>query len=402
MKKNLKAKFLDTTVYEIHNSDKRKNYKRAFHSLTGECIDNFIYLFGMDCNCICSIDKTSGKIDIQYGDDSEPIYKEFLYIASVSYKKNIYFIADRTNTILKFNPSTNQKKYLFFDDVVFDYITVLNGANLFLLPVGYTEKFVRIDLENSKISYPPVNYKSDLITSILREPYIFGTAVVVNQCCYRGSYVGPYLQKFYMDSGKFEYIKVNGFDHPIQNITFDGKYFWILSRNDGTLISWDEKTNNIVLLLDIAKETNKPQMTYVRCEYYNGILYILEERGSCIIEIDIKKDTFFCFDCTQIAGFELRRQNGQAFSEFIKTDGSGTIYFFPFQSNGIVSKDKTGNIYFYITENDKILNFAEGQQQNENINTLFHFSETIQKTYKKAEKNINCGQSILNNIMEII
>ena len=70
MKKNLKAKFSNITVYQIPISEKSKNNKRAFHSLTGECIDNFIYLFGLDCNCICSINKNSGDMDIQYGDDS--------------------------------------------------------------------------------------------------------------------------------------------------------------------------------------------------------------------------------------------------------------------------------------------------------------------------------------------
>ena len=94
MKKNLKAKLKNTTVHQILASRKLKNYKRAFHSLTGECIDNFIYLFGTDCNCICSIDKNNGNVDIQYGDDSEPFYKEYLYTKSISYKKNIYFISD--------------------------------------------------------------------------------------------------------------------------------------------------------------------------------------------------------------------------------------------------------------------------------------------------------------------
>lgn len=202
-----------------------------------------------------------------------------------------------------------------------------------------------------------------------------------------------------MNTGIFEYIKVNYFDHPIQNITFDGKYFWILSGNDGTLVSWDEKANNIVFSCNIAKETESPQMTYAQCEYYNGIIYILEKRGACIIEIDIKKNTFSYFNCSQIAGFELK---GQAFSEFIKTDEFGTIYFLPYQSNGIVSKDKAGNIHFYITENDKILELVEEQQQNENICTLYHFNERLQKIDKKTERDTNLGQSILNTVIGML
>lgn len=401
MKKNLNAKFLGAEVYQMPNI-KNKHTKRAFHSLTGECIDNFIYLFGIDCNCICAVDILTGNIGIQCGDDSRPFYREFLYIKSISYKKNIYFISDRINTILKFDPVTNKKQYLCFEDVAMDYIPVLNESSLFLLPVGYSEKIVHINLENSRISYHPANYKSNLIASILGEPYIFGTAVVVNQCCYRGSYVAPYIQKFYMDSGNFEYIKIKGFDQPIKNLTFDGQYFWLLSKNNGILVCWDEITNNIIFLIDLAKETKKPQMTYAQCVYYNEILYIWEEQGSCIIEIDIKRNTFCSFDCRQISDFKLTRENGQAFSEFIKIDEFGTLYFLPYQSNGIISKDKTGNIHFYITESNEILEFVEEQQQNENICTLCHFNEIVKRNNQTRDNQTKTGQLILNNIVELI
>lgn len=402
MRKNLNAKFSSVSVYQMQASKKAKHAKRAFHSLTGECIEHFIYLFGIECNCICSIDMRTGNIDIQIGDDYEPVYKENLYIKSISYKKNIYFISDRGNAILKFNPITNKKQYLYFEDIAMDYIPVLNNANLILLPVGYSEKLVQIDLENSRISYLPVNYRSNLIANILGEPYIFGSAIVVNQCCYRGSYVGPYIQKFHMDSGNFEYIKVKDFNHTIKNITFDGSCFWILSYDDGTLVCWDEITNKIVSMLDLAKETKKPQMTYAECRYHDGIIYILEEKGSCIIEIDIKEKTLCCFDCMQISNFELKGQSRQAFSEFIKIDESGTIYFLPYQSNGVISKSKAGNIQFYLTENSKVLEFAGEQQQNENICTLCDFSEIIQRTNPKKTGQADSGQLILNRIAEIL
>ena len=401
MVKNLEAKFSNIILHQEASEINRKGIYRPFNTLTGECIDNNIYLFGLNNNSICTINKTTGNISVQLGDESMPYSKEGLYIKSIAYKKNVFFISDKINRILKLDTVTNKKTVISFRDVAMDYEPVLYKTKLFLLPIGYSDQLVCCNLENGDISYLSTNYRSELNQAVWGEAYIFGKTVAVGGCCYRGSYLGADIQKFHMESGRFEYMKINGFDQPIRNIVFDGEFFWILSSRNGQIIRWDQNRNEVLLSIDLAKETGKPSMIYTSCAYCGETLYIPEKQGSCILELRLKENMLVSYDYAQIPEFKSKRQNGQAFSEFIKIDPFGEVCFFPYQSNGVAIKSKDGILHFYPTETAKILEFSNEQQQNESICTLEHFCSIVSQKSRNQITKKNFGTRIIEEVRKL-
>lgn len=402
MMKNLEAKFSSIILHQESLEKSRNCIYRPFNALAGECIDNNIYLFGINSNSICTISKTTGNISIQLGDESMPYSEEGLYIKSIAYKKNIYFISDKMNRILKLDTITNKKKVISFKDIAMDYELASYGTKLFLLPIGYSEQLVCYDFECGEINYFPTNYRSELNQNVWGEAYIFGGTAVVGEYCYRGSYLGLGIQRFNMKTGKFEYIKIDGFNHPIRNIVFDGEYFWILSCRNGQIIRWDQNRNKVLLSIDLAKESGKPSMVYTSCAYNNGTLYIPEKQGSCILELKLKENMLLSYDYTQIPMFKAKYENGQVFSEFIKIGPAGEMYFFPYRSNGIAIKSENGILHFYLTETEKVLEFSNEQQQNENICTLEQFTNIVSQKNKSLIEKKNCGIKIIEEVHKLI
>lgn len=402
MKKDLKARFSNVIIYQDLFEKESNSDKRVFHALAGECIDNSIYLYGIDNNSICKIYTDKGNMEIWYGDNDKPYCEEYLYIKSISYDHIICFISEKAEKVLKFDTNTGKKEWIPFDGNALDFEPALYEGLLFLLPMGYSKKLICIDIENNSVKYFPTNYESQLSRKYQRERYLFGKAILVKDCIYRGSFLEPCIQKYNIVTGQFEYIEIKKFSHPIKSMSFDGEYFWILSKK-GTIIRWNEKDNIIIFRVDLAEETKKQEMQYTFCSYINGMVYILEKMGACILELDVKKEILLSYDCNQIPGFELKCNGGQAFAEQIRVDFEGAVYFFPFYANGVIVKAKNGSVYFYKTETARGLKIANEQPvHNESTSTLNYFCENVQKADENIMKQACTGAKILHNVLKFV
>lgn len=399
MMKYSKAKFSKITIQKDFLSEYLRNRKRTFYTLAGECVNNYIYLFGIDNNSICKIDEKTGNIDILSGDSESALCEEFLYVKSIAYEPFIYFIPYKTNKILKYDTNTGQKYYICFENDIMEYEPIICEEQLFLFPVGDSEQLICIDLKTDAISYVPTMYSLQLSQKTRSESSIFGNAVYADGYIYRGSYLNSHIQVFDVKAKRFEYIEISGFDRSIITVTYDGKYLWALSQIDGKLACWNPNIKSTVFVLDIAKISGKRNTQYAACAYYNDTLYIIEKNGTCILELKTKEDMLISYDCTEIAEFKLKMQNGQMFSESIRCNHKGSIYFFPFRANGVLVKEKNGNVYFYSTETMKMLSGKKEQQiQNECICTLNEFCNitTVSKIRENTIIKQNVGKNIIN------
>lgn len=397
------AKFSNVVVFSDSQKKQESNHW-IYHALAGECFANKIYLSSIDNNTICIIDKNTGNMEIQYCDVTKLLYEECLYVRSVLCGTYIFFVSNRTQSVIKFDINTCQKDLICLnnaDTKLFE--PIIYKKDLYLLPWDFSEQIVCIDTESNCVSYKfhPINYKILLNKGIQKREIILGNAVIVNDCIYRGSYQTSFVQRFHIESWSFEYISIKGFNRPIEWLTFDGKYFWILSF-DGQLACWDEKENEIIRKIDLETETQKQGIRYAACKHINGSIYILAKNNSCILEFKLKENMLLSFNCKEILDFETKRQNDQAFSEEIRVDPEGTVYFFPFQSNGVIAKKIDNNIHFYKTQTAKRLNIRNMQQiQNESICTLSSFCNLLQKKDPQKTNTSYNGIEILKCVCEI-
>ena len=73
MNKNLEAKYSKIIVHQdSFDKEMDKAGLRTFHTLAGECIGNSIYLYSVNNNSICKIDKITGNMEVEYGDHKNP------------------------------------------------------------------------------------------------------------------------------------------------------------------------------------------------------------------------------------------------------------------------------------------------------------------------------------------
>lgn len=372
---------------------------RTIYALAGECIENKIYLYNIYNNSICKIDKTTGNIEVEYGDDKRPYYEAYLYFKSVIYKQTICFISDKEENVLKYDTITGKKEWIYFKGNGIELEPALCESMLFLMPVGYSEQLICINLIDNNVEYIPTNYSVQLNRTLQVEQYIYGKTLRLGDWIYRGSCLEACIQKFNIKTGVFEYIVVKHFKRPIRAISFDGEYFWILSQTDGMMICWDEKRNNIMTSIDLSHESGKKEMTYATCFYANGIVYIPEKNGTCILELDVKESLLVSYECKDIPGFKMNGQGNQAFGEHIRIGDDGAVYFFPLRANGVVVKTKAGCVHFYKSETVNGLGIAADQQiQNENTCTLNHFYKKLELENKRIIYESNVGLNIVRDI----
>jgi len=172
-----------------------------------------------------------------------------------------------------------------------------------------------------------------------------------------------------------------------------------ISQTDGMMICWDEKRNNIMTSIDLSHESGKKEMTYATCFYANGIVYIPEKNGTCILELDVKESLLVSYECKDIPGFKMNGQGNQAFGEHIRIGDDGAVYFFPLRANGVVVKTKAGCVHFYKSETVNGLGIAADQQiQNENTCTLNHFYKKLELENKRIIYESNVGLNIVRDI----
>ena len=67
------------------------------------------------------------------------------------------------------------------------------------------------------------------------------------------------------------------------------------------------------------------------------------------MELYVKENVLYIYDCKKISGFALKQDNMQMFADQIRVGNEGSLYFFPFFANGVVIKRKNGTVYFYNT-----------------------------------------------------
>lgn len=400
MKTNLNAEFSNIIVHQdSFNEEIGTATPRTIHTLAGECVGNKIYLYNMYNNCICKIDKTTGKIDVECGDTKKPYYEAYLYLKSVVYQHIICFISDKAENVLKFDTITGKKEWIYFKGNGIDFEPALYESMLYLLPVGYSEQLICIDLTDNSVKYLPTYYSVRLNRTLRVEPYIYGRPLRLDDWVYRGSNLEPCIQKFHLKTGAFEYIAVNNFNRPIRSLAFDGEHFWILSKTDGMIACWDEKRNKMLTSINLSLESQKEDMLYAACFYANGIVFILEQKGTCILELNVKEFLLESYDCGEIPGFRMVYQEKQAFAEYIRLGNDGAIYFFPFKCNGVVVKEKNGCVYFYKSETVKGLAIAVDQQmQSESTCTLNCFCKKIEMQNRNTVNETHVGTEILQDI----
>lgn len=401
MKKNLQAQFAEITVYQDQTEHEVISSGRALHALTGECIGDEMYLFASDCNSIVSVNRITGTVKTQYGDERQPYSREYLYTDSLVYEGMIYFVSNKLPYVLKFDPVSGLKKYIAHNGLLINYLPCRYGKRLFLLPVEYSDRIISVDLSHDAVSYIPCIYPSDLMQAAQRvnEVLLFGLGIQVGRYVYQGSRVNSSLRQFDLETGKEKYLTVEGFQRPIRQMAFDGTHLWLLSL-DGLLAQWDYRKNKIIFSLNLSKEIGQQNVLYVACFCQKDAVYILENRGSCILKFNIQEKVLSQYDCSAIPGFQLKRPEGLAFSEGIRVNDKGAICFFPYLANGIFCWNTEDKVQFYLTVSAKALGRAVTQQlQTESTCGLADFCDRLTQSDKIEKKFFSVGKTIIEHFL---
>lgn len=380
--------------YMDYDSNKLFHKERYARCHCAEKIGSKIYMFSWEYNCIFTYDMDTKTLSFNKGNDKIEGYTKWTCTKSITYNNFIYFIPARGDDIIKFNTLTGEKKYIQLDKEGSWHDPVIYKQQLYLFPIFYRSKIPYINLLDDKIYYVDSSYEKQLGNwNGRKNTFLFIGGIVIKDCIWRSSRtMGPYMQKYNATQQVFEYIRIEGLGETIVNAAvYDGNYFWIIAQQK--LIKWDSQNNKILDEILIETTNANEQAIYFSNLYYRyGKVWLIPNRGTEIIEVDIATHKKKIIDCGDIDGFDKNLDDKQAFSyEYIAEEDD--LYLLPYESNGIVRIDtNSGKITFINTQyNVESIMSIVGNEKicNENMYDLETFLLVSQKYEGKDESPIS-------------
>lgn len=387
-----------TDFSELHSA-------RFARSFWAEKIGTKIYMYAWEYNAIYIYDEVAKKSYIRKGNPDYDGCIHCLYESSVVYKDCIYFIPGTSNSsdILKYNFKSQKIEYLKINTRQTSYSAVIIREMLYLLPIYYGERIIRINLECDEISYMKNDYgRFDKRSKLEGTPLFYG--VVKKDCTiWRACLFAPFIQKFYYEEQRIDYIKVNGIDEGFVSLAYDGQYFWLLLLKGKRLIKWDAEENRIIQRFNFEKaETD--EYVYTHLFYHKGHIWIIPRKGCVLETIDTASGERESINCEVVKEFRTDSAEAQSFAEgYLICDDY--IYFIPFQSNGIVKIHAESRKLFFIStqidQKELVDMIVAHNSYNESMCSVGNFIEfSCSGNKKQTVLNEKHGHTIWNHIID--
>ncbi len=378
-------------------------YARSFWA---EKIGNKIYMYAWEYNAICIYDEDTNEISVQKGNSNYDGYMQCLYESSVVYKECIYFIPGVKNSsdILKYNLKSQEIGYIRINTRNTAYSSVIIQGILYLLPIHYSDYLILIRLDCDEISYIKIDYGKQLGSLCGIERPLFYGVLVKDHAIWRACMVGPFIQKYYYEEERFEYIKVNGIEEEFISLAYDGQYFWLLMLKGKRFIKWDAEENRVIQKFGFEEKQQEDDYVYTHLFFYKGSIWIIPVKEHVIEKVDVVSGERILINCGEADGFHADCEDTQSFAEgYAACDNF--IYLIPFQSNGIVKINVENNELSFMNTSldtkkltEKIVTQDSYNESMCSIEDFINFS--LGKNKDKAIKNENCGHKIWGHISD--
>lgn len=385
-------------LYTNIEIDKINNTKRSMHSHSNAIVGNQMYMYSCENNVIGVVQSETGEIELLRGCAENAGGTQLVVVCCIVYQENIYFITADEKCIIKFQTNSKELKRIPIEQNYNDYAPILWKQKILFFPCFYSTTIPCIDVKTDEVTYIPTNYEKELNLGMGEKvEYLFYGTQIVDKVLYRGCYIAPIIQKYYLEEQRFEYVTVKGVHCGINNVAYDGEFYWLILKEDSRVLRWDEQKNEIVDVIDLDEYIGIKGSRWVAIQSADRIIYIWQENGTYIVRIDVEQSDIICFDCRDIPEFESP-QFAQAFSHAVQYE-NGKIIFYPYKANGIVAITEEGSISFYKTEidtKDILRLFPKEQVFSESMCTIPQFVQIVKEGEKEKShiESDECGSNI--------
>jgi len=381
-----------------------KQYARA---LCGEVVGSKLYMYSWEYNMIFIQDLETGELEVERGNENYPVSEKFMYGSSVADGTVLYFLpCSTTMEVLRYDTVTKEKEAIKIGEEPNDYDPVLEGEQLYLLPVYASDFFWSINRKNGEVEKLPTNYRKN-IPGIEKEDrkVLFTNGILANGRFWRGSCFGPYIQILSLEEKRFGYVQIADWSKPIRDLTFDGTYFWGISLYGTTVFQWDAEENKILQTIEIEDlESLDNTMAFYSIYFCNGCVWIVPLKGTKVVCIDIQTSVVEKLDVGVVTKFRCDNENKLPFAAnaLLYED---TLLLLPYHSNGIIKIDtKTKEISFQKTEltPEKKMEKVYGNSVNENVCSVEEFIDWCHSstTEKQVQDRKYAGDKIWEYIVQ--
>lgn len=282
----------------------------------GEVVNGKLYMYCFEYNMIFIQDLETGVLEVERGNENYPVSEKFMYGSSVADGTVIYFLpCGTTMEVLRYDTVTKEKESIKIGEEPNDYIPILEGEQLYLFPVYVSDFFWSIHRKTGEVKKFPTNYRKNIpgVEKEERRP-LFVYGVLAKGSFWRGSWFGPYIQKFNFEKKSFEYIQIADWRKPVAGLAFDGTYFWGVSFYGSTVFQWNAEENRILQTIEIEyMELQDSKHLFENICFFNGQLWLVPLEGTQVFCIDPQTAVVEILDVNIIPEFKWNCEKGQLF-----------------------------------------------------------------------------------------
>lgn len=275
-------------------------------------IDHYIWGAASEFNALMKIDVETNRMELVEHFPEEDIFStrlfgdavhmdgKLIFVPMSASNIAIYEIADRRFTLIPIDERIvndskfYKRKYKFCKAVVQD-------RNIYIISCSFPA-IIRLNMDDYQLTYITewVGVLNRHISD-WSEVYFRSVCVSKEKEIWMPSCSCNMVVKFSLIDASFQYYEVGGQEGHYSDIEYDGKLFWLSSKNGHELIAWDPETGSITHTVECMKE-----ITSSRMFIENTALYVIPWNDSNLWKIN-----------TITGRLEAKINMGDAFGGFI-------------------------------------------------------------------------------------
>lgn len=369
------------------------------HGVCGEYVDGKIYLHSWQFNGILEINLENGLKKIYRGRQNVSNNCGCLSSDSIMYRDTIYFMPRVSHTILKFNYKTFKKEEIYVENDMNSFEPVIVKDRLYLFPDLYVDRMPCIDLKDDTVIYNLLDVPKyvDLLHGNVVAP-VFSGVIQRERYVFRACHFGPYVLKYDFLSCSAKLICIPKATEGFADISYDGTFFWLLSKSGDLVIKWEQERNQVVKLIALQRfSLDGAKAVSVKC--LRGKVYFLFDISERILEINCIDETVVVYNPSDMVGF-IGGKGRRSFSSNIITDEVMNLYFLPIHANGIVKIDTSGIMHYLGTaiSEKAIMEENRSYEMNEHMCTINGFLNVVSERALAPRQSQAIGVSIWRNL----
>jgi len=312
---------------------------KAFNSLVFENLfdyGGYFWFTAFEHNALYRMDKVIWKAEYMGSFQNEEINGRKLYGQIAEHNGKLYFAPLSAIEIGIYDVKSRQ-----FEKIS---ISKLSGGNInryypshkfysvatykecvFFVGFGYPS-IVRYDTKNKKTDYftdwvAHLNKRINFDDGYFNLSYFNGNTIIAAACNTNA------VVSFNMDSCTSDVYEVGGKKCGYAAVTYDGEYYWLAPRHDGSIVRWNMQTNEYIEYSNFPDEYIKTAFSFRSIVYTDGCLYMFPISANMGLKLALDNGSAIIADEPQIPPIKC----------LMAKLTNGSIHIFIEQTNTLIS-----------------------------------------------------------------